>query len=74
MPLLLPEELHDDWLDPQLEGDEELLAEALAASEHLSQQVRIADAPNDASAQHKPRANSGKAQREKAQPGEATLF
>lgn len=69
MPLLLPEELHDDWLDPQLEGDEELLAEALAASEHLSQQVRIADAPNDASAQHKPRATTSK-----VQPGEATLF
>ncbi|MDK4257774.1 SOS response-associated peptidase family protein [Corynebacterium propinquum] len=69
MPLLLPEELHDDWLDPNLHGDEELLAEALAASEHLSQQVRIADAPNDARAQHKPRANSAK-----AQPGDATLF
>lgn len=69
MPLLLPEELHDDWLDPNLHGDEELLAEALAASEHLSQQVRIADAPNDASAQHKPRATTAK-----AQPGEATLF
>lgn len=69
MPLLLPEELHDDWLDPQLEGDEELLAEALAASESLSQQVRIADAPRGASAQRKPRANSAK-----AQPGDATLF
>lgn len=69
MPLLLPEELHDDWLDPNLHGDEELLAEALAASEHLSQQVRIADAPNDARAQHKPRANSAK-----AQPGDAKLF
>ncbi|MGC3908784.1 SOS response-associated peptidase family protein [Corynebacterium propinquum] len=69
MPLLLPEELHDDWLDPNLHGDEELLAEALAASEHLSQQVRITDAPNDARAQHKPRANSAK-----AQPGDATLF
>ncbi|UQV53748.1 SOS response-associated peptidase family protein [Corynebacterium pseudodiphtheriticum] len=64
MPLLLPEELHDDWLDPQLEGDEELLAEALAASESLSRQVRIADAPNGASTQHTSRAN----------PGEATLF
>lgn len=79
MPLLLPEELHDDWLDPNLHGDEELLAEALAASESLSQQVRIADVPRDVGAQHKPRANSAKAQREKAQrekaqPGEATLF
>ncbi|MFW8567755.1 SOS response-associated peptidase family protein [Corynebacterium propinquum] len=74
MPLLLPEELHDDWLDPQLEGDEELLAEALAASEHLSQQVRIADAPNGASAQHKPLATTAKAQPGEAQPGDATLF
>lgn len=69
MPLLLPEELHDDWLDPNVDGDDELLAEAVAASESLSQQVRIADAPNDARAQHKPRANSAK-----AQPGDATLF
>ena len=69
MPLLLPEELHDDWLDPNLHGDEELLAEALAASESLSQQVRIADAPRDVGAQHKPRATTAK-----AQPGDATLF
>lgn len=69
MPLLLPEELHDDWLDPNLHGDEELLAEALAASESLSRQVRIADAPGNASAQHKPRATTAK-----AQPGDATLF
>ncbi|MDK4292927.1 SOS response-associated peptidase family protein, partial [Corynebacterium propinquum] len=46
MPLLLPEELHDDWLDPNVDGDDELLAEALAASESLSQQVRIADEAN----------------------------
>lgn len=69
MPLLLPEELHDDWLDPNLHGDEELLAEALAASESLSQQVRIADVPRDVGAQHKPRATTAK-----AQPGDATLF
>lgn len=69
MPLLLPEKLHDDWLDPNLHGDEELLAEALAASESLSRQVRIADAPGNASAQHKPRATTAK-----AQPGDATLF
>lgn len=69
MPLLLPEELHDDWLDPNLHGDEELLAEALAASEHLSQQVCIADAPNNASTQHTRRAKSAK-----TQPGEAMLF
>ncbi|MDK8534823.1 SOS response-associated peptidase family protein [Corynebacterium propinquum] len=66
MPLLLPEELHDDWLDPNVDGDDELLAEALAASESLSQQVRIAD---ELRTQQKPRANSAK-----AQPGEATLF
>lgn len=69
MPLLLPEELHDDWLDPNLHGDEELLAEALAASESLSRQVRIADAPSDASTQHTRRAKSAK-----TQPGEAMLF
>lgn len=69
MPLLLPEELHDDWLDPNLHGDEELLAEALAASESLSRQVRIVDAPNNASTQHTRRAKSAK-----TQPGEAMLF
>ncbi|MDK8845609.1 hypothetical protein QP888_03600 [Corynebacterium sp. MSK297] len=46
--------------------------------------MRIADAPNDVRAQHKPRAKSSKAQQKKAQrekaqspkvqPGEATLF
>ena len=69
MPLLLPEELHDDWLDPNLHGDEELLAEALAASESLSQQVRIADVPRDVDEQDKPRATTAK-----TQPGDATLF
>ncbi len=66
MPLLLPEDLHDDWLDPNVDGDDELLAEAIAASESLSQQVRIAD---ELRTQQKPRANSAK-----AQPGEAALF
>ena len=65
MPLLLPEDLHDDWLDPNVDGDGELLAEALAASESLSWQVRIAD---ELRTQQKPRANCTK-----AQPGEATL-
>lgn len=41
MPLVLPRELHDDWLDPGLAGDGELLAEALSASESLSRSMEI---------------------------------
>ncbi|MGN0094858.1 MAG: SOS response-associated peptidase family protein [Corynebacterium sp.] len=43
MPLVLPRELHDDWLDPTLPGDGELLAEALSASEELSRSMEIVD-------------------------------
>lgn len=41
MPLVLPGELHDDWLDPELVGDGDLLAEALSASEELSRSMVI---------------------------------
>lgn len=41
MPLVLPWELHDEWLDPTLAGDGELLAEALSASEELSRSMEI---------------------------------
>ncbi|MGP9624289.1 SOS response-associated peptidase family protein [Corynebacterium sp. AOP34-AQ2-28] len=41
MPLVLPAELHDDWLDPELAGDGDLLAEALSASEELSRSMVI---------------------------------
>lgn len=41
MPLILPRDLHDDWLDPAIPGDGDLLAEAISASEELSRSVRI---------------------------------
>ncbi|MGP5622923.1 SOS response-associated peptidase family protein [Candidatus Corynebacterium faecigallinarum] len=41
MPLVLPRELHDDWLDLSLRGDGDLLAEALSASESLSRSMEI---------------------------------
>lgn len=41
MPLVLPAELHDDWLDPQLAGDGDLLAEALSASQEMSRSMVI---------------------------------
>lgn len=41
MPLILPAEFHDDWLDPQTVGDEELVKAAVAASEEISESVRI---------------------------------
>lgn len=44
MPLVLPTELHDDWLDPNLAGDSDLLAEALSASEEMSRELQIIDA------------------------------
>lgn len=43
MPLVLPAELHDDWLDPTLAGDGDLLAEALTASEQMSRDMQIID-------------------------------
>jgi putative SOS response-associated peptidase YedK len=41
MPLLLAPELYDDWLDPTRVGDQELLDEALAASEPLAERVTV---------------------------------
>lgn len=41
MPLVLPRELHGDWLDPSLDGDGDLLAEARSASEELSRSMEI---------------------------------
>lgn len=39
MPLILPQEIHDEWLDPERAGDASLVAEAQVASESLSQSV-----------------------------------
>ena len=36
MPLVLPPELYDEWLDPARTGDTELVARAVAASQELS--------------------------------------
>lgn len=49
MPLILPAELHDTWLDPERPGDEDLVIEAVAASEDLSHQAHIIDRPTRAS-------------------------
>lgn len=43
MPLILPTEMHDDWLNPQLAGDATLLAEALAASKEVSESMEIVE-------------------------------
>lgn len=42
MPLILPRELWDDWLDPERTGDPGLLEEAVAASEPLAARLEIA--------------------------------
>lgn len=41
MPVVVPWGLDDDWLDPSLAGDGDLLAEALSASEELSWSMEI---------------------------------
>ncbi len=45
MPLLLPRELHDAWLDPARPGDADLVAAAVGGSERLSHAVEVIDAP-----------------------------
>lgn len=41
MPLLVPRDLWDAWLDPEREGDEELLAEVTAASTELARGLDV---------------------------------
>ncbi|MDN5747245.1 MAG: SOS response-associated peptidase [Pseudonocardia sp.] len=42
MPLVLPRELHDDWLDPGQEGDADLIAAMVAASDEISHAIHAA--------------------------------
>jgi len=42
MPLILPRELHDDWLDPGQEGDADLIAAMVAASDEISHAIHPA--------------------------------
>ncbi len=39
MPMLLPPDFYETWLDPEREGDDELRAEALSASEEIVEQL-----------------------------------
>jgi putative SOS response-associated peptidase YedK len=43
MPLILPRELYDEWLDPTRVGDQDLLDEAIAASRPVSERLAISD-------------------------------
>ncbi len=45
MPLVLPRELHDEWLDPDRPGDAELVARVQAASEEISRAMGIVAPP-----------------------------
>lgn len=47
MPLILPRELHDTWLDPERPGDDALVAAVVSASEELSREARVVDAPGE---------------------------
>lgn len=42
MPMILPRDMHDEWLDPDQPGDSDLVAAALEASEGIGSEVRIA--------------------------------
>jgi len=39
MPLVLPREMHDEWLDPARPGDAELVAQARLASDGISREL-----------------------------------
>ena len=43
MPLIVPRELYDAWLDPERTGDQELLDEVVAASRPLAERLGISD-------------------------------
>jgi Uncharacterized conserved protein len=43
MPLIVPRELYDEWLDPERAGDQELLDEVVAASRPLGEKLAIGD-------------------------------
>lgn len=45
MPLIVPRELHDEWLDPERAGDEDLIAHVVAASDDLSHAARVTAGP-----------------------------
>ncbi|MBN9612137.1 MAG: DUF159 family protein [Actinobacteria bacterium] len=42
MPLVLPREMHDAWLDPERAGDAALVAQAVRASEEISRELTSA--------------------------------
>ena len=43
MPLIVPRELYDEWLDPTRVGDQDLLDEAIALSRPLGERLQISD-------------------------------
>lgn len=46
MPLILPQETHEDWLDPANVGDADLIGEMVAASDELSHSVKKVRRPD----------------------------
>ncbi|GAB2554827.1 SOS response-associated peptidase family protein [Leucobacter ruminantium] len=49
MPLVLPREFHDEWLDPDRVGDAELISRARFASEGIGAALRIIDVAGEGS-------------------------
>ena len=43
MPLIVPRDLYDEWLDPERAGDQELLDEVVARSRPLGEKLEIRD-------------------------------
>lgn len=54
MPLILPVDFHDTWLDPGRAGDQRLVAEAQRVSEELCARVRPLERPEPAAAPAQP--------------------
>lgn len=48
MPLILPRDVHDSWLDPERSGDQELIDEMKFASEGVSESVKALKPPEPA--------------------------
>jgi putative SOS response-associated peptidase YedK len=43
MPLIVPRDLYDEWLDPTRTGDQDLLDEVVAASRPLGEKLEISE-------------------------------
>ena len=45
MPLILPSETYAEWLDPERDGDQELIDQAIEASDGVVQELQVEESP-----------------------------